>query len=102
LKVATFVHQNHLAELERYRKLWKQGAIPKAKVAEVQQKANESNNTLIRAKGSTRDAEKLLQGQRKTYENLKQQKNSSTVATSFARAEGQPTSSSARRRIDPF
>jgi hemolysin D len=49
------------------------GAIPEVQVVEVKQKANESANLLIRAEGAVQDAEKLLQGQRKTYEKLMQQ-----------------------------
>jgi hemolysin D len=73
LKVSSERHQNNLAEVERYRKLWQQGVIPEIKVVEVQQQANESSNALIRAEGTVHDAEKLLQGQRKTYQKLKQQ-----------------------------
>lgn len=66
-------HKNNLAEVKRYRTLQKAGVIPEVKVVEVEQQANESQNTLIRAEGAVRDAKKLLQGQRKTYEKLQQQ-----------------------------
>lgn len=73
LKVVKTGHQNNLAEVERYRKLWQKGAIAEVKVVEVQQQATSSSNELIQAEGAVQDAEKLLQGQRKTYEKLQQQ-----------------------------
>jgi hemolysin D len=73
LKVVKKGHQNNLAEVERYRKLWQQGAIAEVKVVEVQQQANVSSNGLIQSEGAVQDAEKLLQGQQKTYQKLQQQ-----------------------------
>jgi hemolysin D len=73
LKVVRTGHQNNLAEVERYRKLWKKGAIAEIKVVEVQQQATSSSNELIQAEGAVQDAEKILQGQRKTYQKLQQQ-----------------------------
>jgi hemolysin D len=73
LKVVKTGHQNNLAEVERYRKLWRKGAIAEVKVVEVQQQATSSSNELIQAEGAVQDAEKILQGQRKTYQKLQQQ-----------------------------
>ncbi len=73
LNVVKESHKNNLAEVERYRKLWKEGVIPEVKVVEMQQQANGSSNELIQSEGAVQDAEKLLQGQRKTYEKLQQQ-----------------------------
>jgi hemolysin D len=73
LKVVKTGHQNNLAEVERYRKLWKKGTIAEVKLVEVQQQATGSSNELIQAEGTVQDAEKLLQGQRKTYQTLLQQ-----------------------------
>jgi hemolysin D len=73
LQVVKKGHQNNLAEVERYRKLWQQGAIAEVKVVEVQQQANVSSNELVRSEGGVQDTEKLLQGQQKTYQKLQQQ-----------------------------
>lgn len=75
LQVVKKGHQNNLAEVERYRKLWQQGAIAEVKVVEVQQQANVSSNGLVQSEGAVQDAEKLLQGQQKTYQKLQQQLN---------------------------
>ncbi len=89
LEVAKEGHQNNLAEIERYRKLWEAGVIPEIKVVEVQKLANESHNVLIRAEGAVHDAEKLLQGQRKTYEKLKQQIQAEQIQTKLRLQEQQ-------------
>jgi hemolysin D len=73
LKVVKKGHQNNLAEVERYQKLWQQGAIAEVKVVEVQKLANVSSSGLVQSEGAVQDAEKLLQGQQKTYQKLKQQ-----------------------------
>ena len=44
-----------------------------SKLVEVQQQANSSSNELIQSEGAVQDAEKLWQGQRKTYQKLQQQ-----------------------------
>jgi hemolysin D len=89
LEVAKEGHQENLAEVERYRKLWEAGVIPEIKVVEVQKLANESHNVLIRAEGAVHDAEKLLQGQRKTYEKLKQQIQAEQIQTKLRLQEQQ-------------
>ncbi|PSB58483.1 HlyD family secretion protein [Chamaesiphon polymorphus CCALA 037] len=73
LQVVKQGHQNNLAEVERYRKLWQQGAIAEVKVVEVQKQANVSSSSLVQSEGAVQDAEKLLQGQQKTYQKLQQQ-----------------------------
>jgi hemolysin D len=73
LKVVEKGHQNNLAEVKRYQKLWQQGAIAEVKVVEVQKLANASSSSLVQSEGAVQDAEKLLQGQQKTYQKLKQQ-----------------------------
>jgi hemolysin D len=73
LEVVSERYQNSLAEVERYRTLLQQGAIPEIQVVELEQRSNENRSALIRAEGAVRNAEKLLQGQQKTYEKLQQQ-----------------------------
>lgn len=73
LQVVKKGHQNNLGEVKRYQKLWQQGAIAEVKVVEVQKLANASSSSLVQSEGAVQDAEKLLQGQQKTYQKLKQQ-----------------------------
>jgi hemolysin D len=100
LNVATVVHQSRLLERQRYRNLLKQGAISKVKVTEVEQESNESSNALIEAKGAVRDAEKLLQAQRKTYEDLKQPKMQEQQNTAALGQGGEPNAFSSRQQLE--
>jgi hemolysin D len=101
LNVATVVHQSRLLERQRYRNLLEQGAISKVKAIEVEQESKESSNALIEAKGAVRDAEKLLQAQRKTYEDLKQPKMQEQQNKTAALGQGgEPNAFSSRQQLE--
>ncbi|BAY08134.1 HlyD family efflux transporter periplasmic adaptor subunit [Calothrix sp. NIES-2098] len=60
--------QRDLAEVERFRKLWKMGAVPQIKVVELQRLSDESQKLQVVAESDRKQANLRLQEQQSRYQ----------------------------------